>query len=162
MGHIVFLGLHLLAILFGIVGLVVTIPLHIIYAAIPKKNVWDNWKPTKQCPYCKQKIDKTASKCPYCQEWMPQQEEDSLEEVEPFDEEAENRRLIEESMSQIKEKFSEVTRVEPSPYQFYALVHHNGGSDIVKLGGFNIQKIPKDKLKKVPKVKEWAEGLMNK
>jgi predicted PurR-regulated permease PerM len=31
MGHLVFCMLHLVALLFGIVGLIITIPLHIIY-----------------------------------------------------------------------------------------------------------------------------------
>lgn len=37
-GHIIFVILHLLAILFGLVGLIVTIPLHIIYAAVVKQG----------------------------------------------------------------------------------------------------------------------------
>ena len=38
MGHIIFAILHLLAVAFGIAGLIITIPLHLIYAAIKGKN----------------------------------------------------------------------------------------------------------------------------
>lgn len=38
MGHIIFVILHLLAILFGLVGLIITVPLHIIYAAVIKQG----------------------------------------------------------------------------------------------------------------------------
>lgn len=38
MGHFIFCLLHLTAILFGFVGLIITVPLHIIYAAMKKKN----------------------------------------------------------------------------------------------------------------------------
>jgi hypothetical protein len=38
MGHFIFIILHLMAVLFGIVGLVITIPLHLIYAAVNKPN----------------------------------------------------------------------------------------------------------------------------
>ena len=34
MDHIIFITLHLISIMFGIVGLVVTIPLHLIYCLI--------------------------------------------------------------------------------------------------------------------------------
>jgi predicted PurR-regulated permease PerM len=34
MGHIIFLLLHFAMVLFGVVGLVLTIPLHLIYSAI--------------------------------------------------------------------------------------------------------------------------------
>jgi len=38
MGHVLFCILHLLAILFGLVGLIVTVPLHIIYACMKGKS----------------------------------------------------------------------------------------------------------------------------
>jgi hypothetical protein len=40
LGHLIFLALHLAAIMFGLVGLVLTIPLHLIYtsASRPKGN----------------------------------------------------------------------------------------------------------------------------
>ena len=34
MGHFLFIVLHIAAVLFGIVGLIVTIPLHLIYSAV--------------------------------------------------------------------------------------------------------------------------------
>ncbi|MBS3777488.1 MAG: hypothetical protein KGY70_19995 [Bacteroidales bacterium] len=36
MGHFIFCVLHLLAILFGVVGLIITVPLHLIYSATKK------------------------------------------------------------------------------------------------------------------------------
>lgn len=36
MGHLIFLCLHFAAILFGLVGLIITIPLHVIYCAVSK------------------------------------------------------------------------------------------------------------------------------
>ena len=52
MGHFLFIVLHLAAVFFGIVGLIVTIPLHLIYSAIAGKSdkkselqKWaDDWK----------------------------------------------------------------------------------------------------------------------
>ncbi len=38
MGHLLFCVLHLMAILFGFVFLFITIPAHIIYTAINKRN----------------------------------------------------------------------------------------------------------------------------
>ena len=38
MGHLIFLALHLVALLTGVVLLVVTIPAHLIYIAIKSKN----------------------------------------------------------------------------------------------------------------------------
>ena len=37
-GHIVFIILHFFAVIFGIVGLIITIPLHLIYANTTKKE----------------------------------------------------------------------------------------------------------------------------
>ena len=34
MGHFLFIVLHIAAVLFGIVGLIVTIPLHLVYSAV--------------------------------------------------------------------------------------------------------------------------------
>jgi len=34
LGHLIFICLHVLAVLFGLVGLILTIPLHLIFAAI--------------------------------------------------------------------------------------------------------------------------------
>jgi len=38
MGHILFCMLHLMALLFGVVGLFITIPLHLIYAAMRRQQ----------------------------------------------------------------------------------------------------------------------------
>ena len=38
MGHFIFIVLHLVMVLFGIVGLVITIPLHLIYSAVANKG----------------------------------------------------------------------------------------------------------------------------
>jgi hypothetical protein len=37
LAHLIFCALHLTAIIFGVVGLIVTIPLHIIYTSMNKK-----------------------------------------------------------------------------------------------------------------------------
>ena len=34
MGHFIFCIFHLLALLFGVVGLIITVPLHLIYSAV--------------------------------------------------------------------------------------------------------------------------------
>jgi len=39
MGHFLFCILHLGAILFGVVGLIVTIPLHILYSTVKRKHI---------------------------------------------------------------------------------------------------------------------------
>jgi len=38
MGHLMFWILHLCAILFGVVWLIITIPLHLIYSAVNKRR----------------------------------------------------------------------------------------------------------------------------
>jgi len=38
MGHVIFVVLHILAILFGCFGLFITIPLHLVYAAVQEKK----------------------------------------------------------------------------------------------------------------------------
>ena len=38
MGHLIFIFLHILAFFCGFFGLFITIPLHVIYAAMPKQN----------------------------------------------------------------------------------------------------------------------------
>ncbi|WP_083777260.1 double zinc ribbon domain-containing protein [Desulfohalobium retbaense] len=78
MGHFIFIMLHLIAVLFGFVFLIITIPLHLIYSSTNKftkaKNSAFDYSSNNgvyaECPFCKQKINKDASKCPYCQEWV--------------------------------------------------------------------------------------------
>lgn len=67
MGHFIFLILHILAALFFIVGLVVTIPLHLIYAVMAgnreaKPNRWTHVK----CPDCKELVLREATICKHC------------------------------------------------------------------------------------------------
>ena len=85
MGNLIFCILHLIAIAFGIVGLFITIPLHLIYIAAKKPvglradgkkqsgglfgGIMDDVLITykmRDCPYCKGKVMKEASKCPHC------------------------------------------------------------------------------------------------
>ena len=53
MGHFLFIVLHIMAVLFGIVGLIITIPLHLIYSSMNNTNtkkksgleeLADSWK----------------------------------------------------------------------------------------------------------------------
>lgn len=70
MGHILFCALHLIAFLFGIIGLFLTIPLHLVYAAAkgPKKK---RTGPQKQCSYCKELVLKKAIVCKHCGRDLP-------------------------------------------------------------------------------------------
>mgnify|MGYP001094066118 CR=1 FL=1 len=38
MGHLLFIGAHIMAVMFGFVFLFITVPLHVIYAAVNKKK----------------------------------------------------------------------------------------------------------------------------
>ena len=71
MGHIIFTLLHLVALLFFTVGLVVTIPLHIVYAAIKSNRKLpssDDPKPDthRRCPECREFVRADASRCKHC------------------------------------------------------------------------------------------------
>ena len=59
-----------MAIMFGLIGLFLTVPLHIIYCAMPqKKGFVDGFKEgytSQECPYCKMTINENATKCPHC------------------------------------------------------------------------------------------------
>ena len=65
MGHLLFIILHVIATLFGFVFLIITIPLHLIYAAVGKKNKSDLAQ-SRQCPYCAELIKKEAIVCKHC------------------------------------------------------------------------------------------------
>ena len=69
MGHLLFLVLHVAAVLFGFVLLVVTIPSHLIYAAI-KSNKSKTVKPHPdthvKCPDCKELVLREARVCKHC------------------------------------------------------------------------------------------------
>lgn len=60
-----------MALMFGVIGLFFTIPLHLIYCAMPgRKGFINSFKEgytSKECPYCKMNINEEATKCPHCQ-----------------------------------------------------------------------------------------------
>ena len=68
MGHLIFIILHFVALLFGAVFLFVTIPAHLIYAAVRKKR--DPNAPTPRthvrCPDCKELVLREANVCNHC------------------------------------------------------------------------------------------------
>jgi hypothetical protein len=72
MGHVLFVVLHVIAILFGWVALILTIPLHLIYAAVSKRRApgvaVDAPSPTThvRCPDCKELVLAEAVKCKHC------------------------------------------------------------------------------------------------
>ena len=76
MGHVVFVILHIVALLAFGVGLLVTIPAHLIYAAIrsrgakPPAPVVFPDRPTPathvRCPECKELVLKDATLCKHC------------------------------------------------------------------------------------------------
>ena len=72
MGHILFILLHLIAALFSLGALILTIPLHLIYAAVSGRNKprVDPDMPTPathiRCPDCRETIRKDARKCRFC------------------------------------------------------------------------------------------------
>lgn len=74
MGHLIFIILHILALLFGAVALFVTVPMHMIYTVVKQRS---GATPTSQpeapddrthhrCPECRELIRKDASKCKHC------------------------------------------------------------------------------------------------
>lgn len=64
MGHIVFLFLHLMAVMFGFVLLMITIPAHLIYAA-SKGGKPSRWTHVK-CPACAEFVKREAKVCRHC------------------------------------------------------------------------------------------------
>lgn len=69
MGHLMFLLLHFIAVLFGAVFLFFTIPAHLIYAAVrSKKRDPDAPRPDThvRCPGCKEFVLKEANVCKHC------------------------------------------------------------------------------------------------
>src|SRR4029077_1662471 len=73
MGHLIFLLMHFVMLLFFFVGLVVTIPLHLIYAAVSGSKRDPN-APTPRthvvCPTCREFVHNEASICPYCRQGL--------------------------------------------------------------------------------------------
>jgi hypothetical protein len=70
MGHVIFIVLHVIAVLFGMVLLVVTIPAHLIYAAVKSKARPAGDAPSPlthvRCPDCKELVLAEAVKCKHC------------------------------------------------------------------------------------------------
>ena len=73
MGHFLFILMHLGLLLFFAIGLVVTIPLHIIYAAISGSRRGPK-APTPRthvvCPTCREFVHNEASICPHCRQGL--------------------------------------------------------------------------------------------
>ena len=69
MGHFLFIIQHLVAILFGMLLLFVTIPLHLIYAAVRSSKVKEPVPTPKthhHCPECPELIRLDARVCRFC------------------------------------------------------------------------------------------------
>lgn len=81
MGHFLFIVLHLMAVLFGVAALVLTIPLHLIYAAVSSRSpaeprpfipgpgdIEGNITPEThvRCPDCRELVRRDARKCKHC------------------------------------------------------------------------------------------------
>lgn len=69
MGHLLFLVLHVGALLFGVVGLVVTIPLHLIYGVLSGRSAKTSAEddgPQVRCPDCRELVRADARKCKHC------------------------------------------------------------------------------------------------
>jgi hypothetical protein len=72
MGHLIFVVLHFIALLFGAMLLLVTIPLHLIYGVAGGRrgpappNRWTHVK----CPWCFELVFKKASICPHCRQGL--------------------------------------------------------------------------------------------
>ncbi len=78
MGNFVFIVLHLCAVLFGLWGLVITLPLHLIYLAVRAKpstaavkypgpgDLAQGIVGQVNCPECKELIRSDARKCKHC------------------------------------------------------------------------------------------------
>lgn len=68
MGHVIFAVLHVVCLAVFLPGLLLTIPLHLIYAAVrPRRRPEDPspWTHVR-CPACRGFADKEAEKCPHC------------------------------------------------------------------------------------------------
>ncbi len=69
MGHLIFLLLHLVAVIFGLWLLALTLPLHLIYSAVranrkrePGPTFWTHVR----CPDCRELVLKGAKVCKHC------------------------------------------------------------------------------------------------
>lgn len=69
MGHIVFLFIHLIALLFLPMALFVTIPAHLIYgAAGSRREPRPNNRTHTRCPQCDEIVLRNASICKHCKQ----------------------------------------------------------------------------------------------
>jgi hypothetical protein len=70
LGHIVFVLLHLVALAFSVGLLIITIPLHLIYAGVSKKPPAPPAEPTgathMRCYACAELVLKQAKVCKHC------------------------------------------------------------------------------------------------
>lgn len=69
MGTLIFICLHILALVFGVAGLLITIPLHLIYSAASKRSPTEPPPTAKthvRCPACHELVRREAVKCKHC------------------------------------------------------------------------------------------------
>lgn len=70
MGHLVFIVLHAVAVLFAAGFLLFTIPAHLIYAAVSRRDDTPLERPTPDthvlCPDCREPVRKDARVCKHC------------------------------------------------------------------------------------------------
>lgn len=70
MGHFIFIVLHLIGIMTGLWMLVVTVPAHLIYAAVkgnkPKVSAQPDAATHTSCPHCAEPILRAAKVCKHC------------------------------------------------------------------------------------------------
>jgi hypothetical protein len=78
MGHVIFIVLHLISVLFVFPMLLLTVPLHMIYAALSRKSgqstpfipgpgdIAAGYVHEVNCPYCRELIRSDALKCKHC------------------------------------------------------------------------------------------------
>lgn len=72
MGHVVFVVLHLIALLFMMGALLLTIPLHVIYAVLAGRSkpaaapASIATEPQRTCPACAEPVQRAAFRCKHC------------------------------------------------------------------------------------------------
>ena len=69
MGNLFFWVLHILALIFGVAGLFLTIPLHLIYSVMKARYAGEPAPTPKthvRCPACRELVRNDASKCKHC------------------------------------------------------------------------------------------------
>jgi len=76
MGHLIFIILHIIAFLFFAWGLIITIPLHLIYSASSRPREPNDEELLargigRRCPQCAEVIKREAVKCRHCGTPLP-------------------------------------------------------------------------------------------